>query len=87
MRNRLNCHKGSETIAKAQINMTTTELTNQGWKPLTYPYTAMQADLLARAIAQLETGKIPYRVAPDSHEGVDGWAIYTQPKIVYNSGE
>jgi hypothetical protein len=48
----------------------------------------MQADLLAGAIAQLRKGGVPYRVAIDSHEGVDGWAIYTQPKIVYgNSGE
>jgi len=68
--------------------MTANELISSGWKPLTYPYTSMQADLLAGAIAQLRKGKVPYRVAIDSHEGVDGWAIFTQPRIVYgNSGE
>lgn len=63
--------------------MTANELIASGWKPLTRPYTPQEGTMLARAIAQLEKGGVPYVVAEDTQEDVAGWAIFTQPRIVY----
>lgn len=62
--------------------MTANELKHDGWKPLTLPFTPEEGKLLAHAIAQLEKGRIPYATALDTHEGVEGWVVFTKPKIV-----
>jgi len=60
--------------------MTAKELTQLGWKPLTYPYTPQEENMLANATAQLRKGWVPYEVARDEHEGVEGWAVFTKPR-------
>ncbi len=57
------------------MNMTTKQLTESGFEPLTHPYTEDEGEMFWRARLQLEKGNISYEL---SDEG-GGVVIYTKP--------
>lgn len=59
------------------------QLIAAGWKPLTYPYAVQERGMMSRALAQLDKGNVEWVLGVDTHEGVEGVAIYTKPQHVF----
>ena len=58
------------------MSMTTKQLTEAGFEPLTHPYTEYEGEMFWRARLQLEKGGIPYELSDED----GGVVIYTKPK-------
>ena len=55
--------------------MTTKQLIQAGFEPLTHPYTEHEGEMFWRARLQLEKGCIPYELSDED----GGVVIYTKP--------
>lgn len=58
------------------MSLTTKQLLEAGFAPLTHPYTEDEGEMFWRARLQLEKGGIPYELSDED----GGVVIYTKPK-------